>query len=55
MKQIEEELFLNKIRTKVDFEPWLEKAKRSIIQANKLYRIKHEIELPTKKAKKTNL
>ena len=51
IKQIEEELFLNKIRTKEDFKPWLEKAKRSIIQANKLYRIKHGIELPAKKAK----
>ncbi len=51
IKQIEEELFLNKIRTKEDFKPWLEKAKRSIIQSNKLYRIKHGIELPAKKAK----
>ena len=43
MKEIEEYLFLNKIKTKEDFKPWLENAKRSLIQQNSNYRVKHNI------------
>ena len=45
IKEIEEELFLNKIKTKEDFKPWLDIAKRSLIQVNRQYRIENGIEL----------
>ncbi len=48
MKDIEEQLYLNKIKTKEDFKPWLENAKRSLIQANKLYRRSNGIVLVKK-------
>ncbi len=35
LAEIEEQLFLTKIRTKEDFGSWLEKTKRSLITANK--------------------
>ncbi len=43
IKEIEEYLFSNKIKTKEDFKPWLENAKRSLIQQNRNYRVKHNI------------
>jgi hypothetical protein len=39
MKEIEEYLFLNKIKTREDFKPWFENAKRSLIQQNRNYRV----------------
>jgi hypothetical protein len=48
MTEIEEQLYLNKIRTEEDFKPWLENAKRSLIQANKLYRKSNGIVLTKK-------
>jgi len=48
IKEIEEYLYMDKIRTKADFQPWLMNAKRSIITDNRNYRIANGIVLKKK-------
>jgi hypothetical protein len=51
IKEIEEHLFLKKIRTKEDFPVWLENAKRSLITDNRKWIIANNIILKPRGAK----